>query len=96
MAVPKSIPWPEIVELVRTNHNGVMAVFLYFGHDGDNNCRFADGDGRTMAEGGSGRSMQEAVEIAYYQWYIVHAGFSTLMGEAMSAPAPQDKDGRRS
>ena len=68
----KTIPWPEIVEFVRVNHNGVMAVYLYFGHDGDNECRFADGDGMTITKANSGRTMQEAVERCYYERHLAN------------------------
>ena len=69
----KQIPWTEIVEFVRENHNGVMSVELFFGHDGHNVCRFCPyRPDAVLASGDSGRSMQEAVERCYYEWYLSH------------------------
>ena len=61
--------WPERVEKVRTEHNGVMSVELFFGHDGHNVCRFKSYDG-LLGEGESGRSMQEAVDRCYEAWRL--------------------------
>lgn len=69
----QAVPWTEIVEFVRTQDNGVMAVDLYFGHDGDNVCTFNPyKPDPPLATGCSGRSMQEAVECCYYDWHLRH------------------------
>lgn len=74
-------PWPEIVETVRKEHNGVFRVDLCFGHDGDNICRFSDYD-KAIAKGESGSSMQEAVERCYANWRLVQdVSFATRVGD---------------
>jgi hypothetical protein len=61
--------WPFLIEKIRTEHNGVFAVNLFFGHDGHNVCWFKDYD-RQLAKGESGRSMQEAVERCIAEWQL--------------------------
>lgn len=61
--------WRELVEEVRREHNGVMGVRLFFGHDGHNVCKFEDYD-RTIAEGESGRTMDEAVSRCIQSWEL--------------------------
>lgn len=62
-------PWNELVEQIRTEHNGVFSVELFLGHDGHNVCRFRDYY-KTLADGESGRSMQEAVERCIAAWKL--------------------------
>lgn len=61
-------PWYELIEEVRTEHNGIFGVQLFFGHDGNNVCRFSDYY-LEKASGESGRSMQEAVERCINIWH---------------------------
>jgi hypothetical protein len=67
MQQPK--PWWEIVEEIRTQHNGIMSVTTFMGHDGHNVCRFHDYQS-IPASGESGRSMQEAVERCVENWLL--------------------------
>jgi hypothetical protein len=62
-----SYQWIETIERIRREHNGVMRVDLYFGHDGDNVCRFSSYE-KEIAKGESGRSMQEAVARCISAW----------------------------
>lgn len=62
-------PWPALVEEVRLQHNGVMSVELFFGHDGHNVCRFRNYE-KQLAEGDSGVSMQIAVERCIAEWLL--------------------------
>jgi hypothetical protein len=64
-----SYQWVETVEHIRREHNGVMRIDLYFGHDGDNVCRFSSYD-KELAKGESGHSMQEAVERCVSAWHL--------------------------
>jgi hypothetical protein len=62
-------PWPALVEEIRTQHNGVMSVELYFGHDGHHVCKFRNYE-KQLAEGDSGVSMQLAVERCIAEWLL--------------------------
>lgn len=83
--------WPEIVEKVRTDHNGVMSVELFFGHDGHNVCRFKSYD-ELLGEGDSGRSIQEAVERCYEDWQLESgARWFAKNPEVATGDAPTEK-----
>lgn len=59
--------WPEAVEKIRRDHNGVFSVELFFGHDGHNACSFWNYE-TELAKGESGRSMEEAVGRCLKAW----------------------------
>ena len=61
--------WPERIERVRKEHNGIFGVQLFMGHDGHNVCRFTDYE-KLIAEGQSGVSMQQAVERCLNAWAL--------------------------
>lgn len=57
-----------VVECLRAEHNGIMGVYLYLGHDGDNICELKDGESKRIGFGQSGKSMSEAVQRAKADW----------------------------
>lgn len=59
----------ELAEEIRKDHNGIMSVNLYMGHDGHNVCILKDYD-KVLARGESGRCLLEAIEKAYRNWRI--------------------------
>ncbi len=73
--------WPQLIERIRTEHNGVFGVDLFFGHDGHNACSFRNYE-RVIVTGISGRSMQEAVERCIVQWQTLRAAGATSEAEA--------------
>lgn len=61
----------EEANLLRTDHNGIMCVELFMGHDGHNVCRLRDYE-KILAEGESGRDLREAVMRAAEQWKVAN------------------------
>jgi hypothetical protein len=53
----------ELAEKIRTEHNGIMGVRLFLGHDGHNVCTLEDYDCE-VGRGESGRSLMSAIENA--------------------------------
>jgi hypothetical protein len=62
-------PWPAIIEELRTSHNGIWGVTIYFGHSGSNICQFSTAD-EMIAQATSNVSMQEAVEKCVEVWLL--------------------------
>jgi hypothetical protein len=53
----------ELAEQVRREHNGIMSVHLFLGHDGHNVCILEDYNGE-VGKGESGRTLSEAINKA--------------------------------
>lgn len=54
----------ELAHRIRAEHNGIMGVRLFMGHDGHNACHLDDYDGE-IGRGDSGGGMLRAVQDAY-------------------------------
>lgn len=59
--------WPDTVERITEQHNGIFSVELFFGHDGHRSCKFKSYD-RLLSVGESDRSMQLAVGRCIEIW----------------------------
>lgn len=69
--VPRDREWLTAIkkaEQLRLEHNGIGGVYLYLGHDGDNQCVLKDGSAKEVGKANSGRSMLEAIERAEKDW----------------------------
>jgi hypothetical protein len=53
----------DLAEQIRKDHNGIMGVELFMGHDGHNACALKDYSGE-VGKGESGRSLLDAIEKA--------------------------------
>jgi hypothetical protein len=53
----------DLAEQVRAEHNGIMGVTLFLGHDGHNVCTLTDYDGE-VGKGESGYGMTDAIRKA--------------------------------
>lgn len=53
----------ELAEKIRKEHNGIMGVYLFLGHDGHNECTLRDYD-YEVGKGESGHSLLDAIHKA--------------------------------
>lgn len=53
----------ELAEKIRKEHNGIMGVYLFLGHDGHNECTLRD-YGYEIGKGESGHSLLDAIHKA--------------------------------